>query len=118
LPEGLAALARSYPKRDMRRRLDRAASDVNSGLDWCESLRRHGLAGQPELAVLRAAQRVGNLPWALAEMADSVRRRLAYRVQAACQLLFPLIVVLMGLMVMFVVVALFMPLVALIQALV
>ena len=118
LPEGLAALARSYPKSDIRRRLGQATADVESGLDWCESLRRHGLIRQPELAVLRAAQRVGNLPWALTEMADSVRRRLAYRVQAAAQMLFPPIVVLMGLMVMFVVVALFLPLIYLIQSLV
>ena len=67
--------------------------------------------------MLQAAQRVGNLPWALTEMADSVRRRLAYRVQAAVQLLFPPIVILMGLAVTFIVVALFLPLIALIQRL-
>ena len=86
------------------------ADDIALGGDWCESLRRHGLIRQPELAVLQAAQRVGNLPWALTEMADSVRRRLAYRVQAAAQLLFPPMVILMGLVVMFIVVALFVPL--------
>ena len=87
------------------------------GGDWCESLRRHGLIRQPELAILQAAQRVGNLPWALTEMADSVRRRLAYRVQAVAQLLFPPIVILMGLVVMFIVVALFLPLISLISKL-
>ena len=72
---------------------------------------------RPELGLLQAAQRVGNLPWAMTEMADSVRRRLAYRVQAAAQMLFPLVVILLGLMVMFIVVALFLPLITLIQRL-
>ena len=67
--------------------------------------------------MLQAAQRASNLPWALAEMADGVRRRLSYRVLAAIQLLLPPIVILMGLVVMFIVVALFSPLIALIQRL-
>jgi type II secretory pathway component PulF len=113
LPQGIAALAQSYPKKRIRLRLSQAATDIMLGVDWCESLRKHGLIGQPEFAVLRAAQRVGNLPWALREMADSARRRLAYRVQAAAQLLFPPIVILMGLAVLFVVVALFAPVVVL-----
>ncbi len=117
LPEGIAALAQSYPKSDIRRRLAQVVVDIQTGRDWCESLRRHDLIRQPELAILQAAQRVGNLPWAMHEMAASSRRRLAYRVQAIAQFLFPPIVILMGLMVMFVVVALFIPLIALIQKL-
>ena len=92
-------------------------TDVTLGGDWCESLRNHGLIRQPEFAILQAAQRVGNLPWALKEMADSVRRRLGYRIQAVVQMLFPPIVVLMGLVVMFIVVALFLPVIALIMKL-
>ena len=51
------------------------------------------------------------------EMAESGRRRFAYRLQAIAQAAFPPVVILFGLMVMFIVVALFMPLVALIQKL-
>ena len=112
---GIGALAQSYPKHDIRRRLRQTLVDIESGGDWSESLCRRGLIGRPELGVLRAAQRVGNLPWALAEMADSGRRRLAYRVEAMVQTLFPPIVVLIGLVVMFIVVALFLPLISLIQ---
>ncbi len=117
LPQAIAVLARSYPKKRIRWRLSQAVTDIMLGSDWCESLHKHGLIRQPEFAILQAAQRVGNLPWALTEMADSARRRLAYRVQAATQMLFPPIVILMGLVVMFIVVALFLPLVALIQKL-
>jgi type II secretory pathway component PulF len=117
LPEGIASLGRSYPNRNVRRRLCRALAEIEAGRDWCESLYRQGLIRRPELAVLRAAQRVGNLPWALGELADSVRRRLGYRLQAMAQWLFPPMVIAMGLVVMFVVVALFLPVVALIQKL-
>ncbi|MEN6407143.1 MAG: type II secretion system F family protein [Thermoguttaceae bacterium] len=115
LSEGLVALARSYPKRNIRNRLLQVVVDIGQGADWCESLCRHGLIRRPELAVLQAAQRVGNLPWALSEMADSVRRRLLYRVQALAEMLFPPVVILMGLAVLFVVVGLFVPLVQLIE---
>jgi type II secretory pathway component PulF len=115
LSEGIASLAQSYPKRDIRRRLQRAEADIRGGRDWCESLRARGLIKAADLAILQAAQRVGNLAWALHEMAESARRRLAYRLQAIIQITFPLVVVFLGLMVMFIVVALFLPLIALIQ---
>jgi general secretion pathway protein F len=117
MSQGIAALAHAYPKKRIRWRLSEAAIDVTLGGDWCESLHAHGLIRRPELAILKAAQRVGNLPWALTEMADSVRRRLVYRVLAAAEWLFPPIIILMGLAVLFVVAALFLPLVALITRL-
>ncbi len=115
--DGIAALARTYPNPDIRRRLRRAGIDAEGGQDWCESLCRRGLICRPEMAVLQAAQRVGNLPWALREMADSARRRFVYRLQAIAHLAFPPLVIVIGLAVMFVVVALFVPLISLIEAL-
>lgn len=118
LNEGIVAMAQSYPKSHIRRRLRRAAVDISMGRDWCESLLWHGLICRPELGILQSAQRVGNLPWALKEMADSVRRRLVYRMRTMAQMLFPPVVIVMGLVVMFIVVALFLPLVSLIEHLV
>lgn len=114
LGEGIDALACCYPKKNIRGRLLQASADIEMGRDWCESLLWQGLIRRPEAAILQSAQRVGNLAWALREMAESVRRRLIYRLQAMAQVLFPPIVVLMGLVVMFIVVALFLPLVSLI----
>lgn len=117
LGEGVAALAKSYPKPDIRRRLMQTEADILTGSDCCESLHRRGLIQAAELAVLQAAQRVSNLGWAMQEMADSARRRLAYRVQGIVQAVFPLLVLLIGLSVMFVMVSLFLPLIALITRL-
>ncbi len=117
LPECLATLAESHPKRAMRWRLQNVVQEIRAGGDWCESLRGQDLIRQPEFAILQAAQRVGNLPWAMREMAESGRRRLVCHVHAFCQGAFPPIMILMGLAVGFIVVALFMPLVCLIQRL-
>jgi type II secretory pathway component PulF len=110
-------LAGTYPQANIRRKLSYVGVDIHRGGDWCESLRRHGLIKRADMAVLKAAQRVGNLPWAMHEMADSNRRRLAYRLNALVQLAYPPVIICVGLIVMFIVVALFYPLITLIQRL-
>jgi type II secretory pathway component PulF len=118
LPEAVAALARWYPRWPVRRQLGRVLADLTSGGDWSESLLRHQLIGRSDLAVLRAAQQAANLAWALGEIADGRRRRLAYRLQTLLQCVFPLVILGYGLAVMAFVVAFFLPLIALIQSLV
>jgi len=115
--DGLDALAQSHPRTNIRLRLLQAVKDVQAGRDWAESLSSRGLLRRPDLAILQAAGRVGNLPWALREMAESNRRRFAYRLQAIVQAVFPPVVILLGVIVGFIAVALFLPLVLLIQAL-
>jgi type II secretory pathway component PulF len=115
--DGIDQLAAAYHKLDVRWRLRGTAEDIRAGRDWCESLYRRGLLRRADLAILQAAQRAGNLPWAMQEMAESGRRRFAYRLQAIVQAAFPPIVICFGLIVMFIVVALFLPLVVLIQRL-
>ncbi len=114
LSEAIRWLAEWYPKWAVGDRLRAAAAEVESGGDWCEGLFHHGLLPRADRAVLQAAQRVGNLPWTLREMADSNRRRLVYHAQALAQMLFPPVVLAFGLIVMFIVVGMFMPLIALI----
>jgi protein transport protein HofC len=117
LSGGMDALAQSYPSGSVRKRLRRVMGDVARGLDATASLLAHGLLSQADAAVLRAAQRVGNLPWAMAEMADSNRRRLAYRVHLLLQTVFPLIIILYGIVAMIFVTAFFMCLPAMIEKL-
>ncbi|MGD0516283.1 MAG: type II secretion system F family protein [Thermoguttaceae bacterium] len=110
-------MAGTYPQADIRRKLSYVGEDIHRGGDWCESLSRHGLIKRADQAVLKAAQRVGNLPWAMREMADSNRRRLAYRLNALVQAAYPPVIICVGLIVMFIVVALFYPLITLIMKL-
>ena len=117
LPQALSAVADHYPIRHVCRVLDVVESEIAFGHVWHESLRRSKLISRADAAVLAAAERVGNLPWALEEMAESALRRQLYRTQIVLQLLFPPVLLLVGLFVTFVVVSLFLPLIALVQGL-
>ena len=113
----MRVLAASYPLSIVRFRLRVAADDVDAGRDWLESLRQTGLIGPADAAVLRAAQRVGNLEWALEEMAASALRRQIFHVQALLQISFPVALLTVGTFVFLFVCGLFLPLVSLIQGL-
>ncbi|MCA9121831.1 MAG: type II secretion system F family protein [Planctomycetaceae bacterium] len=117
LTEMIWLLARLYPKSSVRKRLLRAGHDLNNGQHWCTALRQAKLIRSSDLAILTAAERSGNLEWALEEMADSSIRRLAYRLRLALNVLFPAVLFVFGLFIAFVVISLFMPLVSLIQGL-
>ncbi|HEV3168233.1 MAG TPA: type II secretion system F family protein, partial [Isosphaeraceae bacterium] len=117
LSSGVAALARFYPGRWVRRRLEHVQEAMSQGADWWDCLRWQGLIRRSEAAVLESAQRAGNVPWALRELAESSQRRLVYRLQALTQLLFPLVVIGIGGVVFLMAVAYFSPLVTLIREL-
>ena len=80
----------------IRWRLAAAESDVRQGVDWIQALWRHGLIRATDAEVLASAATVGNLGWALSELAETAERRLATRSQSLVQTLFPLVVVMVG----------------------
>jgi protein transport protein HofC len=115
LVDTLTTLATTYPKWSIRSRLRRAAADVVGGRAWQESLLARGLIRSADAAVLEAAERAGNLAWALREMAQSNERRLVYRLEVLIQLLSPLVVLGVGALVALFVVGYFLPLAKLIE---
>jgi type II secretory pathway component PulF len=118
MPRTFEILSDWYPQRKMRERLARVLLDVRHGTDWLASLRHHGLIGRADAAVLEAARRVGNLPWALRETAEGGERRIAYRLEAFQQLLVPIVVVAFGGLVGLIVVSYLAPLITIIERLV
>jgi protein transport protein HofC len=108
-------LARWYPKWWIRRKLAAVERDMERGIAWRESMAAHRLIPSADAAVLAAAERVGNLPWALREMASSSERRLAYRLQVIAQWLYPLVIAWLGLLVFVFVSAYFLPLIQVIE---
>ena len=118
LPQMIWLLAKQYPKWSIRSRLSKAGIAINNGEHWCKALRRAGILRSSDEAVLMAAERSGNLEWALQEMADSSIRRLAYRLRLALNVVFPIVVFVMGLIIALFVIGLFWPLVSLIEGLV
>jgi protein transport protein HofC len=117
IQNGIAVESEEYPSGWVRRRLRRANVDVAHGRDWVEALRDQGLINPTDAAVLASAQRAGNLTWALRETSASAERRLGYRVQLWSQTLFPIAVLMMGLLVFVFAVAYFFPIVRLIKVL-
>ena len=111
---GLHTLARYYPVRWVQKRIDAAAREADEGGDWREALMRRGLLRRSDYDVLSSASAVGNLPWAMNELAESAERRFGIRVQVIIQTLFPLFICAIGVLVLTVAVACFAPLVQLI----
>lgn len=114
---GMDLLAELFPVARIRRGLFRARVLVENGVPWFEALRRRHLIGGRDAGVLEAAQRAGNLAWALRALADSHDRQLGYRLQVLAQLIFPLIVLGVGVLVGLFAVGYFLPLIHLIQSL-
>ncbi len=114
---GLALLGDHYPTGWVRRRLIAARTDLRQGAEWIESLRRYRLIRAADGEVLRSAAAVGNLGWALDELAESTERRVAIKFQMVIQTLFPLVVLMLGVVVFVTAVGYFAPLVALISKL-
>ena len=103
--------------RMIRQRVTRVVSDLNDGALWLTSLARHGLIYERECQVLQAAQRSGNLKWALQEVSQAALRRRLQRVQVFYNTVLPLVILLLGSLVGVIIVALFLPLIQLIQGL-
>ncbi len=117
LADMVRLLGEYFPQSSLRGRLERASTRIDRGADWCDALRQVRVFRRSESALFEAAQRAGNLAWALEEMADSGVRRSAYRIRAAVDLGFPVALLVFGAAVLFVILATFLPLVLLIEGL-
>ncbi|MGH7129189.1 MAG: type II secretion system F family protein, partial [Planctomycetaceae bacterium] len=113
--EALEPISRSHRRRAVRAAAMRTLHAVMSGENCWESLRDAGLVRNREVVLLRAAERVGNLPWALRRLADAISQRRAFRWRAAFEIIQPAVVVAIGLTVAFLCIALFMPLIKLLN---
>ena len=83
--------------------------DLARGVSCWQSLRSHGLLRRGETALLEAAQRVGNLAWALRGVADTMERRSDCRVRVVIEFLRPVALLAAGVVVGFFVFGMFSP---------
>ncbi len=109
----LTTLASHYPTLWVRRKLINVDDQVQLGEPWISALERQGIIQTSDAQVLSSAAEVGNVAWALRELAETGERRLAFRFQAVIQTLFPLVVIGLGLVVGFLAIAFFTPLIVL-----
>ncbi len=96
MEQNVRLLSSNYPAAYIAQRLYIATGLIASGQPWCDALVARKLIRPSDAAVLRAAERAGNLEWALEEMAQSNLRRLAFRYRALLNVVFPLVILLFG----------------------
>jgi len=106
-----------YPSPLARVRLARAGREISDGRDWKDALQSASFLRSADIPLLETAQNVGNLPWVLRTLANQKMRTMVFRWTAIEQIAFPCAVLLIGLVVMWICVALFIPLVELINGL-
>tara|TARA_R110002072_G_scaffold303099_1_gene493377 strand:+ start:63944 stop:65464 length:1521 start_codon:yes stop_codon:yes gene_type:complete len=115
LPDSLLAIANSYHRPTVAESIAEVYVDTESGGDCWKALLKQGFLSRRDLALIEAAQRVGNLPWALREIADVREKRFIFRVDTLVQLFRPVPIIAVGLFVGWVCIAMFMPVVKLVN---
>jgi type II secretory pathway component PulF len=118
IPEALDLLSRSGCfARLIRWKLRGTRRRVEQGQVLADSLRRWGLLSAAMTPLVRAAERMRNLPWALIELGDSRGQQVQRLVRRLSLMLTPLVVVGLGGLVCFIALSMFIPLLVLITKL-
>jgi type II secretory pathway component PulF len=117
LSDALYRMSRVYPSTGIREQLRSVVDAVADGADWRDALLRFKLVTQGEHGLLRTAEQVGNLPWAMRTIAKRNEKRAVYRLATALQIVYPMAILLLGAFVGFFVISNFVPLVQLINGL-
>ena len=115
LADGLTAMGQFHDRPSVAKLLARVAIDVQAGDDCFAMLRQQRLITEADEQFLSSAQRVGNLAWALNELAEIRERRLSHRCRFFLEAFRPVPVLIAGALVFFLVVAFFMPIVKLVN---
>lgn len=115
MAEAVRVLSCRYPKRLLRKRLEKASRKIDAGGDWKAALAEAKVITPAEQAVFSSSERIGNLAWALEEMADAAQRRFVYRMRAYLAIGSPIVLGLFGLVVLMTALGLFLPLIAIIN---
>ncbi len=117
-PQALGFLARSHVLPGVvQRRLDSATRQVETGQPLNDALHRAGLLPTSMSALVQTSQRIGSLPATLIEMGDALATRSFRVVRRMSLAVAPVLIVVVGSVVGFVVIAMFFPLVQLLTRL-
>lgn len=111
LSTALAGLELHHRRRHVRNRIRRVRDEVVQGRDCFGPLCRCGLISAAEAAAFASAERAGNLEWALQGIADNIESRQRARSQVLVETVQPVIVIGLGLVVLCVCIAIFVPLI-------
>lgn len=115
LPQALDGLKSGNVPWLLQCRANDMRSAIMRGEPAWQQLERQRFLSASEVVLVESAEDVRNLSWTLNAIADAIERRWRYRVSALMKLMGPAIVVILGIGVGFIAVALFLPLVKLVN---
>lgn len=117
IPGALSTLARYHFDPTMRHALLVVRNEIEHGTPVWQSMSEIGLLSAPEANLLAVAERQGSPAWALEQLVDVKRQRVATRWERAAEFLLPAFVLLMAVLVIFQVSLIFVPLITLLEGL-
>jgi type IV pilus assembly protein PilC len=117
LADGIQAMSATHPRRSARRKLETIYTQLLGGGDLAYSLADQQLIRHGDAALLKTAERVQNMPWVLEQLADSMEHKFWHRMRLWLEIGYPIGVVLVGGLVLFVILAFYLPLINLINSL-
>lgn len=117
IDKALMSISKYSGPLNLRERVAWAAEQVRSGTPSWQSLHKAGLISTHETILLETAERTGNLVWVLETLASNMERRWSFRFRVFLEFLQPALLIVISLIVGFVVLAFFMPVVKLISEL-
>ncbi len=92
-------------------------SQVIQGADLSTAMAKTRSFGADVIAVVNAGEETGKLPESLSHLADDYEEQVAYMVRNMGQMIQPLMMVLMGGIVLFIILAVFLPYLSMISSL-
>jgi type II secretory pathway component PulF len=111
----LSTLARYHFVPAVRQKLLFVRNETELGMDVWQSLNEVGMLSPPEMRLLSTAERVGNRPWVLRQLATTKAERTRRRLQRTSEFLLPALVLLLGAFVLLQALMIFAPLVRFIE---
>ena len=117
-PTGVEELAHAgYFRGLLCRRLKKVVQDLDQGEPLAETLYRRGFLSRAMVSLVKASERIHNLPWVLSELGDNLAQRMVRRLLRLSQLFAPISVLAVGVLVGAIVLGMFMPLIRIIARL-
>lgn len=113
IPEAIHAFLAEMPPGRAATKLSAVRSSAEGGTDFWMAFQKQGFIKRSEVAVLKAAQAAGNLDWAMIQLAQQIQRRRRHRLNLATTILQPTAVLTIGIGIAFIILALYLPVIKL-----
>ena len=117
IPDCIAAYQRVVYNRCLKKIAERINERITSGGDWIDAFRKSGMVTTGESRLLESAQRAGNLPAVVEQIANAKERKHARTSELVNKLVSIPCVLFIGTMVGLIVVGMFLPILELLRAL-